>query len=359
MGASYLEKLIWNFFENRFFKGFTVFVKAENLPLSIFIIFSIPLYFLGLFELVPLMLFSLLLVGIGILLRNSRQTVIASSFLATAGFLFATVYNFFKIIISIPYEFFFYLALLMLLVWFSLNTIILVHQSAEFFASTAGLILMYGSDENRIFLSPLPQLLLVGVIGISIYAFTKFYDSIFLVYLLAGLISIIFMYSLKGKPIRSAFSIFSFFLLYSLISSYYNYGRSLNTVYWAILTIFSILYLTQIRARKAVGEKKETLFLMSSLYGFMLALILIVSRIMVNPELIKAWIFLSALSYLISTLLVVTYLKVTGRLAYYVERSKLDLKQLLLEATLIVGKKAAGSIVEIALKGVSKLFGRG
>ena len=103
-----------------------------------------------------------------------------------------------------PSEVFFYLALFMLFIWFSMNTMILVHQSAEFFASTAGLLLMYGSDENRIFLSPLPQLLLVSVIGISIYAFTKFHDFLFIAYLLAGFISLIFMYSLKGKPIRSA-----------------------------------------------------------------------------------------------------------------------------------------------------------
>ncbi|MHA1617415.1 MAG: hypothetical protein ACTSX9_08940 [Candidatus Njordarchaeales archaeon] len=247
--------------------------------------------------------------------------------------------TYFSILIS-P-EALFMITSLVIFGWLIFNAVILLEQFSEFFASTAGLYALLGSDEYRIFLSPLPQLCLLGIFLLGL---TKFFSGALIESLILFLLAIVpatilFMVKKYGRIVRSAIGIFVLYIFYIALGFYTRAGANQNIIVWSIVTILSMVFIAQSRALKFSGTSKEQPDM--SVYG-LLGMILLVAHYILSfsdvSGLVIEWWLLSSLAVLVAPMVFLVYSYASGRLRYYVERNRVSTIQLFSEMTLILGR---------------------
>ncbi len=362
MTASYFEKLFWSFIKNRFFGGILLFIKSDSLPLTIMISVIIFLEYYLKFQTIIVPVYAFLLMLIGFSMRKIRVKfayTLALSIILLALFLtdYINLIAFNKLI-KVSSDIYIASLYSLIFLWFLFNSIMLIVQIAEFFASTVGLYLLWGSDKKRIFLTPLPQLALLGMIYLCIKLYQVeiigFYLSMFAIIFIIILIYIALRNS--GRIIRSALAIYLFFEVYMISGYVYRFQVTQNMVAWVLLTLLATFFTAQGRAaiiaKEKTGVNGNILVLMGILLLISHALVPVNGSMQPQFEL---WWLLSLLATIIAPLGFVGHIMLTGRIKYYVNRDNTPTHKLFLEVATIVGSKVLTELVKILSSSITNL----
>jgi len=226
----------------------------------------------------------------------------------------------------------------------------LIIQIAEFFASTVGLYLLWGSDKKRIFLTPLPQLAMLGIIYIclKVYLTDKIAFSLIIIAITIILTLIYFILRNAGRVVRSALAIYLFFEAYIIVGYVYRFQMTQNIIAWLLLTLLATFFTAQGRASIIAKEKKGVNGNIILLIGILLlishALIPINGNALIQFEL---WWLLSILATIIAPLGFAVYIVVSSKLRYYIKRDNTPTHVLFLEVAKIVGAKVMTELLKI------------
>jgi len=245
-----------------------------------------------------------------------------------------------------------------LFLWFLFNSTLIIIQLAEFFASTAGLYALWGSDRKRVFLTPLPQLTIFGIIVGSLYLLLigRILDGGLLLSLALVLTTLIYGFLKNaGRIIRGSLALYSFFLAYLSLGYVYNFGVTQNIVMWVIITLFSTLFIAQGRAAMIAKDKE-------GLNGYIILLLGIV--LLIGHELIptrqgislsiSTWWMLSLIAGLLAPLAFVIYIYVSGKISFYLKRDQVPTHILFLEMASIIGSALLKELLNIVSSRVSE-----
>jgi len=352
--ASYFEKLFWSFIKNRFFGGVILFLKLDVLPLTIMVPVIIILEYYFKFQPIIVPIYALILMLIGFLTKNIKIRFIYSLVLSLIllglfivsyiGFLSYDVSN---LLALSAYQIAIYA---LIFVWLFFNSVMLIIQIAEFFASTVGLYLLWGSDKKRIFLTPLPQLAMLGIIYIclKVYLTDKIAFSLIIIAITIILTLIYFILRNAGRVVRSALAIYLFFEAYIIVGYVYRFQMTQNIIAWLLLTLLATFFTAQGRASIIAKEKKGVNGNIILLIGILLlishALIPINGNALIQFEL---WWLLSILATIIAPLGFAVYIVVSSKLRYYIKRDNTPTHVLFLEVAKIVGAKVMTELLKI------------
>lgn len=373
--ASYFEKLLWHFLKTRVFGGIFLFFKKETvvLTLSVFGILVLE-YLLGM-RFWTVSFIALIMLIFGFIVKNKiigfRHTIIISIIVFIGAFL-----EFFHMI-----EFYFdslsvefantalpYIIAGIIFVWFSFNSVMLLVQIAEFFSSTTGLYLLWGSDGRRIFLSPLPQLIAVLILLAGFYLWIKNQQFISLICLIGPLIIFTLVYlilSESGRIVRSTIALFVFFQAYTVVSFVYNLGIIQNIVVWGLITFVSSFFIAQSTAVRVTSTKTG----INGMIIVLEAVILLIGQALLpvgGYESVgisfSVWWTISIASTMIAPILFYFYSRYGGKLKRYIKRDKINTQTLFLEMITIVGAMLSKEITKLLSSKIANslksLFGR-
>ncbi len=362
MASSYIERLIWKYFKENVFGGFKGFVDKSTVPLTILVSALLVYEYFYMVRLQITILIAGFLILLGITAWNHPIKAKISVVLAMllGGIWVAFVYLGMDIdLVYVNSEYILWGALL---AWYLFNSSMFIIQTADFFASTAGIIILYGSDRNRVFLSPLVILSSVFLVGLDVWKLRmQLYMLMFVITPI--LVALMFTYLImrrKGRILRSAYGMFVFVAVSSTIGFVMGFGAAGNATMWIIITVFSLLFAIQKYTRTLVREKK-----VGMKFGFLtfLGLILLILHLLITPEYSAAisireiWI-LSISAVIFAPIIATIYFYASGKIAYYVRRNRFTWKTILQEVTVALGTMAMREIANIAMREfVSKIFG--
>jgi len=253
-------------------------------------------------------------------------------------------------------------------VWFSFNSVMLLVQIAEFFSSTTGLYLLWGSDGRRIFLSPLPQLIAVLILLAGFYLWIKNQQFISLICLIGPLIIFTLVYLIlpeSGRIVRSTIALFAFFQAYTVASFVYNLGITQNIVVWGLITFVSSFFIAQSTAVRVTSTKTG----INGMIIVLEAVILLIGQALLpvgGYESVgisfSVWWTISIASTMIAPILFYFYSRYSGKLERYVKRDKINTQALFLEMITIVGTMLSKEITKLLSSKIANslksLFGR-
>ncbi|MCR8473658.1 MAG: hypothetical protein QXE21_05410 [Candidatus Korarchaeota archaeon] len=360
MAASYVERLLWKYFKDNVFGGFSSFIDRSALPWTLLISSMLACEYL--YKIRPgstvLVALSLMLIGIILWKRpmNFRAAII-SAILLSALWAYPAKFG------SGLIDFLNNISMLYgtLFAWYLFNASMFIIQTANFFASTAGMVILYGSDKERIFLSPLEQLISASVLGLAVWKLeTRLLDLI--IVSAPILITLLFAHVImrgKGRILKSAYGLFTFVVVPSTIGFVMGLGRTVNATIWFIIAVFSLLFAIQNYTRTLVREKRVGIK-----FGFLafLGLILLILHLIITPEYSLAisirdvWL-LSILAAALAPIVSAIYFYATGKIEYYVRRNMFTWKTIVREISTVLGMKALEGIRGIIWGEVMKLFG--
>ncbi|MGQ4891935.1 MAG: hypothetical protein ACP6IP_05530 [Candidatus Njordarchaeia archaeon] len=352
MPASHIEKLIWNYIKNYILGGFFIFFKKETIALTLYLIAQGLLLHYGYTTFPLVFVLSLSLIILGVAIGNRKLSPKASAVLAVILLVLnglAMVYqkNLTGLLtVSSSYQG--YVIIALLLFWIVFSTSYFIIQMAEFFASTAGLYLLWGSDRRWIFLTPIPHIIIASIFAISIYDYYIYGNVIesTLIFLPAIIIILLLaVFRNVGRVVRNSFALYSIFPLYYAAATVFKGSMLQGAVINGVLTFIGILFMMQSRVRtvavKGEGKKAVITYMILVVYGT----IMILMGFLVNKSLgsgnsiMDYWWHLNLISVISSLILVSLYMKLSGKLKYYERRDKLQSKDLVLELVSIIGKK--------------------
>ncbi len=231
--------------------------------------------------------------------------------------------------------------LIVIFLWLLFNAVLLIIQFAEFFSSTAGLYALLGSDESRVFLTPLPQLLLVTILTIGLYEIwiQEINNGIYITALALVLTFSLVSTKKYGRIVRSAIGFFIFYASYITLGFYFSTSVQQNIIVWVIITVLSVLFIAQNRAIKFIATRAaEPDASIYGLLGMVMIIIYYIASFSNGQEAITLWWLLSLFAVTIAPLIFLSYSLITNRMKYYVERNKISTIQLFSEMSLILGK---------------------
>ena len=366
MGASYIERLIWRFFKDKVFGGFRVLVHRYVFPVLIFAVFILLYEYFVAPNVVAIFFVSLLLMITGLLFakRVINPYHVAIILALSLSIWFFPMY--FDLHFPLIEDYIDTIAMPILFVWFLFNSTVFVVQMFDFFASTGGLYLLLGSDEDRVFLSPIPQIIFIATIVYVLYRFPTVSIYYLMVAMIAPLISLILIYTVarsKGRIVRAALSIYTIMAVYSAFVFLTRIGTGVNVVMWALLCMLSTLFTIQQHARKAVKEGERGVvptFFVYLLIGFILMVAHILSPMSVaTSNILVIWWILSMIAIIVAPIAAYLIAIYNGKMEYYVKRNKFTAMTLLKETMQVLGKKAIEELKKISIKNLfSMILGR-
>ena len=361
MATSYIERLIWKFFKDRVFGGFWVFLHIYIAPFVLIICVALMFNILTSKATILIVGMSIGLISIGLIFHDriisSREGALLLLSIVLLSFLLSRV----------PQHLLLYMLQattpIIMFSWFIFNSVVFIIHLCDFFASTGGLYLLVGSDEDRVFLHPLPVVLLLPY---SIAVFLFLHDIRILILMSTPYLTIILIFTVaRGlkRVIRSSLSIYSLVAMYPLIS-YLTYTRgSINIYFWAAISIISTLFVVQSHARKVVMSDKKNR--PTCLVYALLGILLYIAYLLISPtrplepiELYDLWWLLSLTSMLLAPILALSIIRLCGKMEYYISRSKVGLPQLFRETLIILGKKLKDEVGKYFMEGLFGLFSR-
>ncbi len=354
MPPSYFEKLLWSFIKNKFFGGIFLFLKLDTIPLTAALVLTFIIeYYLNIHAvLVPLWAFTLILIGY--LTRKVQVRFIHSLILATITMISLYVSYSYTINLTIldglsveTYKIAIYA---FIFTWFLSNSILLIIQVAEFFASTVGLYLLWGSDKKRIFLSPLPQLAILGMVYLGLKSFTIDDSATILISLnIMIVLSLIYIFLRNaGRITRNAVAMYVFFEAYILAGYLYRFQVSQNILAWVILTLLATFFTAQGRAAIIAKEKKGVNGNIILLIGILLLIGHVLMPINKNTFIeFEMWWLLSTVATIIAPIGFSIYIMATGKYKWYLKRDDIQTHKLFIEVFKIVGTKLMNEMIKI------------
>lgn len=362
MPASYIERLVWKYFKENVFGGFRGFVDRNTVALTFLVSVLLAYEYAFKVRLQITILIAVSMITLGLILWRKPIQVKVSATLAIilGGIWLSLLYFGFDIDLGIVDPKLMLVATL--LAWYLFNSSLFIVQMTDFFASTAGIIILYGSDKDRVFLSPLILLSAVALVGIAAWRLLATpYE--FALSIAPTIIALVFTYLVfrgKGRILRSAFGMFVFVAISSTIGFVMGFGATGNATMWIIITVFSLLFAIQKHTRTLVKEKR-----VGMKFGFVtfLGLILLILHLLITPEYTAAisireiWI-LSILAVIFAPIVATAYLYAARKVAYYVRRNRFTWKTILQEVAVALGTMAVREIANIAMREVvSRIFG--
>jgi len=364
LASSYFEKLLWHFLKTRIFGGIFLFLSKETVMLtaSMIVILGLEYVLREKYPIVPLM--AIILVFVGLVLRSKCIRFYHSGILSAVIFV-AFYINYVGLLELAPIQIgsdhlFSMILLSAVFAWFLINSMLLILQVAEFFASTAGLYILWGSDERRIFLSPIPQILLLCIIMVGVYLFLRGFVIDALLVMSPAMILFFLLYVIlinSGRIVRSAIAMYIFFTLYLIIGYVYKFGAFQNILGWVIITMFSTFFVAQSRAAMIAKEETGTNGYIIVLIGVILlighALLPINGGTSIQ---IDVWWLLSLLASITAPVIFYIYIRVTGRLKRYIERDKTPTHIMFMEMLGIVGSVLIKEVTKLTMSRLSNLF---
>ncbi len=368
--ASYFERLVWYFLKTRIFGGTRLFLRRETIILTISMIIILALEAFYGFKSIFIPISALFLIIIGIIMKNRLLSALHTS-LFSALILGVFILDYYNIIA--PYRGALsdilltqYILLLVILAWFIFNAVTTIIQLAEFFASTAGLYILWGSDKKRIFLSPLPQIALGLFFLASIYFITRnLYEKAIIIFLVAIVMSLTIygVFRNSGRIVRSSLALYVFFSAYLMIGYVYGWGTGQNVIMWIVITLFTTFFIAQGRAISIAKEKEGINGIIVLLIGFLLLIghiLLPVGGSKISID-INTWWLLSVMATILAPIVFTIYAYVTKRIDYYIKRDNTPLSLLIVEMTGILGTiivKELSKILIGKIEGVLKTIMR-
>ncbi len=365
MTASNFEKLVWNYIKTYILGGFFFFFKKELLPLTIYLIATALLLHYQLINFDIVFVQAIILIAAGILASKKKLSAKTSSIIVV---LFATslILIYFNVIptptgytsIQITLEEKYYLTIALLLFWVIFSLSYLIFEIADFFASTAGQFILWGSDRKRIFFTPLPQIALAISVIFPLYQyFYLTFNLMDLAFTLTpGLMVLIIIYGLfrnKGRILRNAFAIYSFLLVYIVIAYASNGNFVQGAVINGFLTIIGVMFMMQGRIRDiamtTTSEVRAPYVPAATLavFGTIMIFLGFLTRTQSYTTSIETiWWKINIVGSFLAVIIAVVALYVTGRVKGYTERDKITTKELFLEIGLIIGRKIIDEIVK-------------
>lgn len=358
MPRSHFERLIWNFIKNYFLAGFFLFLTPTLIPLTVTVmVFIISVYY-GFVSSFTAIIIGLGLILVGLLaskknfsVRVSIAIVVLLAILGLLDYLeILPVFEPFISLIGLDFLHLTYIALIT--AWLIFNVVYFIIETAEFFSSTTGLLVLWGSDEKHIFLSPLPQLIsMIALIYLTysllIGRITLMEAAIFYSTISSLFVFVYVVFRNNGRIVRSTYAILMILASYVISASLYNLNTSQAATLNIILTLISILFMMQSRIRvlakigdpsKGGSIKPPIAVLM--VYGTILAISPVILNI--NTGGINAlnliW-ELNTFAILLGSIIVGLYWVRSGKLDWYVGRDKISTKDLLIETSFILGSK--------------------
>lgn len=338
MPASYVERLIWRFVKERILAGWRLFLVTESLPATLVAVALCTLKFtIGVRLLAP----ALVLLVVGVVLYHRTISVSLSAVLSAVcvGVLLVSAP-----LTPIEPTLLNAIAISALLGWFTFNAAVFLLQATEFFASTAGLYLLLGSDRERIFLSPLPQLICVSglLAGLLLLAEDPTRSALLT---LAFSLTLAAMYTpgrLRNRIVRASLSVFSLLLLYALFVTLTGAGLVQGAVTWGVLGVLSTLFTVQSHALRAAERRRGDsvqLRATGSVYA-MLGIVLLVLDFALSHSTCSSlsWWDLSLASFALAIPVFLSYITASGRLNYYVQRDSTPLLALVRETISALGR---------------------
>ena len=239
MPASYIERLIWKYLKENVFGGFKGFVDRSTVALTILV--STLLAYEYIFRVRPqtTIIIATLLIIIGITMW--KRPIKAKTSILLAGILGSIWALSLYLNLNIDYAYMDpkYLLCITLLAWYLFNSSIFIVQTTDFFASTAGIVILYGSDKDRVFLSPLILISSVGLITTALWKL-KYQPYTLILSIAPTLIALTFTYIImrgKGRILRSAYGILMFMLatLILIIKEVgIHFAENITPLWWAL-----------------------------------------------------------------------------------------------------------------------------
>jgi len=335
---------LWRFFKDRVFGGYKVLLNRKVI-IATLMLFVVPvLDYYGLWTITGTIIVSLSLICVGLLLTRREMGTFGPAVMSLYLLLLYGVVIYVGVRLEVIEANLYLLAESTLFLWFAFNFTMFMIQIFEFFASTGGLFLLLGSDRDRVFLSPIPQLLCCLL---SVYIVVQLcgLGDIMFVYITAlclPLIAIHVVFKGKGRIVRSSIGIYALLSVYTVLISIYRQSIATNVVFWGVLFVISVLFTSQTHAKRAVtrGEREGVTYVIYAIIGFSLLSMDVFSR-----SLSQGWIslpymqLLSLYALIISLPLAIIISYATGRLSYYIQRNDFTLLMLLKEAGSTLGKK--------------------
>ena len=352
MPASHIEKLIWNYIKNYILGGFFVFFKKETIALTIYLIIQGLLLHYGYVTFPFVFILSLVLILLGVAASRKGLNFVSSSVISIILLALNAVYIAYSVNLSgfltVSSGYQEYVIIALLLFWIVFSTSYFIIQMAEFFASTAGLYLMWGSDRRWIFLTPIPHIFIASIFTLSIYDY-YIYGNIIessLIFLPA-IITVVLVLAFRnvGRIVRNSFALYSIFPLYYAAATVFKGSMLQGAVVNGTLTFIGILFMMQGRVRSIAVEKVEKksiiTYMILTVYGTIMILMgfLVNTGLGTGSNVMNYWWQINLVSVIISLIAVALYMKLSGRLKYYELRDKLQSKDLILELVSIIGKK--------------------
>lgn len=362
MASSYVERLIWKYFKENVFGGFKGFIDRSSFPLTLLVLAVLAYEYVYKIRPGATVLIAMVLISAGIILWkrpiSARVTVPAAILLGILWFASTRL----GLEISIEYLSCRSMLLGTMFLWYLFNASMFIIQTADFFASTAGILILYGSDRDRVFLSPLELLASSLVLGLAVWRLRARLLDLAIVVASISII-LMFIYVImkgKGRILRSAYGMFTFVAVFSMIGFVMGLSATVNATVWIVITIFSLLFAIQNYTRTLVREKK-----VGMKYGFLafLGLILLVAHLITKPDYTVSvsirdiWL-LSILATSLAPITATAYFYATGKVIHYVKRSSFTWKTVIQEVSVALGTYAIKELSSIIWRELTKFLGR-
>ncbi len=368
--ASHLERMLWNFIKNYFLAGFILFFTISLLPLTIYTAVVMSLIYYGYIGPEVLLFQGIILLFLGLLLRNKIINLKVSTVLTIIliGLLvidyFNLIPNQITTIMALEANYSFYFFVILLTAWLIFNSSYIIIETAEFFASTTGLLVLLGSDDKHIFLSPIPQLIALSALLASLYFYSLNKLTIIQLTLIDAtiLIQLLLIYVFfrdKGRIVRSSYAFFTAFSSYLALALFFNQNYAQATAINIVITIITVLFMMQSRMKKITTlvttqqqskqQGVQTPLAILMVYGTIFIVLPIIKNMSAKGSTILPVIWqLNIVAALISAILIAFYWKFSTKLAFYQKRDKISTKDLIIETSLILGSKFLEELMKIA-----------
>ena len=353
--ASYVERLIWHFFKTRVFGGLSLFIHRCVFVETILVIAVLVLEVIGPTRWIPLAVSVLLLLS-GLIAPRRAPTLRDSLIIAGIAVLIVV-----GALLGIrpPLIPPMYAVLGIVFLWLLFNAAVFLVQMWDFFASTGGLYMLLGSDKNRVFLSPIPQILCTLVVAITAWRIIGNITIVLILGAIAVLVPVILLYMCGryGRILRAGLSIYILVATYTAMGPIFGLSAYQSMLLWSAIVAMSTLFTVQQHAlrlsRRLDGKTHPTMFT----YAMLGVLLLVSYMLLVLPagELLAEWWLISSASMAVAPLVALTYVSKTGRIKYYVRRDNVDFWTLLGETTKILGTIAISSIRKRMLSLISRV----
>ena len=352
--ASHIERLIWSFLRDNIFGGVKFFFKKETILFTVHVILVGALYYYSLINLSILLLQAIFLIAIGLVCRNKYIGFKASliiflslnilNILSILKYFIAPIESYYFNTISINY-----VILALVFFWTLFGATFFVLQLAEFFSSTFGILLFWGSDKKRLLFTPIPQLAIVLSLSVVIYHFLVTQNILILViYAFPILLTIVLIYGLfssHGRIIRNTIAFYFLVQSFYIISSLTRAGFTQATVFNTLLTILALLFMIQTQTRRIVttstSEKERISYIILIVYGTLIIFSTLLARRYgnsMNFELTTMW-QLNTLASALALIIALIYLTRKKKISQMINRDNFTAKTLFLEMGILLGQK--------------------